>query len=65
MKNNSGNKTVRQDDRSVNMKDNKALSDHSPAVATDVTDAVKNTASVTEGRNQEKTNKNDLEPGTH
>jgi hypothetical protein len=65
MKNSSRNKTAKQDDLSVNEKDNKTLADHSPAVANNVTDAVKNTASVTEGRNQAKTKKNDLEPGTH
>ncbi len=65
MKNNSRNKVIKQDDLSVKLKDKKILADHSPAVANDVTDAVKNTASVTTGRNQDKTKKNDLEPGTH
>lgn len=65
MKNSSRNKMAVQDGGSVKKKNKKPLSDHSPAVANDVTDTVKNTASVTEGLNQSKKNKNDLEPGTH
>lgn len=63
MKNNSKKMAV-ENEKPVKKKDNKLLSDHSPAVANNVTDAVKNTASVTEGLNQAKKNKNGLEPGT-
>ena len=43
-----------QDGSFVKKKNKKLLSDHSPAVANNVTDAVKNTASVAEGLNQQR-----------
>lgn len=53
-----------QDELPVKEKDNKALSDHGPAISNSVTDAVKNTASVTNGLNQQENKDNELEPGT-
>ena len=55
----------KQDDRPVKEKDKNILSDHSPAIANTVSDGTKNTASETDGLNQENTDKNELEPGTH
>ena len=54
-----------QDEIPVKKKDNSVLKDHGPAVSNSVTDTVKNTASVTDGLNQQQSDNNELEPGTH
>ena len=59
------NEDKEQGEKAVKETDLKSLSDHSPAIATTVSDATKNTASETDGLNQSKTIDNDLEPGTH
>lgn len=64
--NNSGLKENKQQSEApAKKKNNKQFSDHSPAIASNATDALKNTASSTDGLNQQKTNDNELEPGIH